>query len=282
MPVTTEPYNQAKIDSIANLLAVNSEQGIPTDFEIFVDTLKVIPRTSNYERFDTYGDFVNAETKSVTIVLFNGQSNRNDKYIFRLKKEDAQEGLNGFDVDHKISEKLTAERKKWEFEQLQEKYDAQGKELKEANQYIDELEDMLEKSKNRKFHLGNVNLGELGSVMLEGFVRRNPQLLAKVPGGEALAGILEEDNADKANGLPLSTIQQEAEVTIRKSTQPAASAEDQHYIDFIRQLKQAFDKEEFVQVMSILEHLSKDKALIDETLSFITDQNTEEDDELSI
>jgi hypothetical protein len=282
MPVTTEPYNQAKIDSIANLLAVNGEQGMPTDFEIFVDTLKVIPRTSNYERFDAYGDFVNADTKSVTIVLFNGQSNRNDKYIFRLKKEEAQEGLNGLDVDHKISEKLTAERKKWEFEQLQEKYNAQGKELKEANQYIEELEDMLEKHKNRKFHLGNVNLGELGSVMLEGFVRRNPQLLAKVPGGEALAGILEEDNADKANGLPLSTIQQEAEVTIRKSTQPAASAEDQHYIDFIRQLKQAFDKEEFVQVMSILEHLSKDKALIDETLSFITDQNTEEDDELSI
>jgi hypothetical protein len=280
MPVTTEPYNQAKIDSIANLLAVNGEQGMPTDFEIFVDTLKVIPRTSNYERFDTYGDFVNADTKSVTIVLFNGQSNRNDKYIFRLKKEEVQEGLNGFDVDHKISEKLTAERKKWEFEQLQEKYNVQGKELKEANQYIDELEDMLEKHKNRKFHLGNVNLGELGSVMLEGFVRRNPQLLAKVPGGEALAGIIEEDNAEKATGLPLPTHQQEAEVTIKKAPHAAVSEEEQYYINFMRQLKQAFDKEEFVQVMTILDHLCKDKALIDETLSFITDQNTEENDEL--
>lgn len=271
MPVTTEAYNQAKIDSIANLLAVNDEQGIPTDYEIYVDTLKVVHRTANPDRFDSYSDFVSADTRSITIVLFNGQSNRNDKYIFRLK-EDANEGLNGLDVDTKISEKLQSERKKWEYQQLQDKYEAQSQELKEANKYIDELEEVLEKYKSRKFHLGNVNLGELGSVMLEGFVRRNPQLLAKVPGAEALAGIIEEDNAERAKGLPLD--QENAEVSIRKASQ---SEEDQYYINFIKQIRQAFDQGEFVQVMTILDLLSKDKTLIEQTIDFINEPNTEDE-----
>ena len=53
-------------------------------------------------------------------------------------------------------------------------------ELSEAEAYIEELEEKDEKAKDKKFRMGDVNIGEFASVMLEGFVRRNPQLLTKL------------------------------------------------------------------------------------------------------
>lgn len=263
MPITTEPFNQTKIDSISNLLAMNEEQGTNIDYEVFVDTLKVIPRTDDATRFESYADFVNADTRSVTIILFNGQSNRNDKYIFRLKEENP-EGLQGMGVDERIHEKLTSERQKWEYEQLEEKNQKLKKQLKESEAYIDELEENLVKLRNRKFHLGNLNLGELGSVMLEGFIRRNPQVLAKLPGGEALAGVIEEDNQSANAGTSENVV----EVASKAPTH------DHPYQDLILQIRQAFNEQDFVFVMQILDALSREPIKIQHVLEYLSNDTT--------
>ena len=274
MPITTEPYSQAKIDSIANLLVVNAEQDTPIDYEVFVDTLKVIPRTDDASRFESYSDFVNADTRSLTIILYNGQSNRNDKYIFRFK-EDKSNGLQGIGVADRINEKLTTERQKWDFEQLETKNQKLKKELKEAGEYIDELEESIVKLRNRKFHLGNINLGELGSVMLEGFIRRNPQIISKLPGGEALAGVIEEDNQRSETITPDSAV----EVT-PKSTSP--TEEELEYIDLLSQIRKAFNEQDFIKIMQILDTLSREPARLAEVLETLQVNKQENDQELNL
>ncbi len=271
MPVTTEKYSQAKIDSIANLLAVNEEQGTSIDYEVFVDTLKVIPRTDSAGRFESYTDFVNADTKSITIILYNGQSNRNDKYIFRLKEEN--NGLQGLGMDERIHEKLSTERQKWEFEQLETKSQKLQKELKEAGEYIDELEETIVKLRNRKFHLGSINLGELGSVMLEGFIRRNPHLLSKLPGGEALAGVIEEDNESLDAEAP------DSEVEVVSKTSPSVTGQEREYIDLLARIRKVFSEQDFIQVMHILDALSQNPALIMEMLDVLQTEHRKNEEE---
>lgn len=271
MPVTTEKYSQAKIDSIANLLAVNEEQGTSIDYEVFVDTLKVIPRTDSAGRFESYTDFVNADTKSITIILYNGQSNRNDKYIFRLKEEN--NGLQGLGMDERIHEKLSTERQKWEFEQLETKSQKLQKELKEAGEYIDELEETIVKLRNRKFHLGSINLGELGSVMLEGFIRRNPHLLSKLPGGEALAGVIEEDNESLDAEAP------DSEVEVVSKTSPSVTGQEREYIDLLARIRKVFSEQDFIQVMHILDALSQNPALIMEMLNVLQTEHRKNEEE---
>ena len=122
--------------------------------------------------------------------------------------------------------------------------------------------------------MGDVNVGEFASVMLEGFVRRNPQLLTKLPGGEALAGVIEQDNADREKALLDKGT--ETEVSFSKksnNTQSALSEEEKSYLDFIKSLKDTFDNEQMNDVMSILDVLSKQPDTIKNTLQFVTNQN---------
>ncbi|MEM6771708.1 MAG: hypothetical protein AAF597_14080 [Bacteroidota bacterium] len=282
MPITTETYNQTKIDSIANLLTLNEQQGTAIDFEVWVDTLKVIPRTDDARRFETYADFVTADTRSVTILLYNGQSNRNDKYIFRLKEEPQSEGLQGIGLDDRIHEKLSSERQKWDFELLENKNQRLKKDLKEAEEYIDQLEESITKLRTRKFHLGNVNLGELGSVMLEGFIRRNPQMLSKLPGGEALAGVIEADNEEGAmvdENRPVAA--PESEVTVSEKATPNLSETDRHYLELLQQVRAAFGEVEFVKVMELLDHLSHHPERIDPILTELNQPEVPQEEPLN-
>ena len=95
----------------------SKEQGEVEDYEIFVDAFKVVKRTNDLARFESYSNFIQPETKAVTIVIYDGTSPRNTKHIFTIK-EDNTNGLSGLDVDTRIEEKLRSEKEKWETELL--------------------------------------------------------------------------------------------------------------------------------------------------------------------
>jgi hypothetical protein len=234
MPFINEKYSEQKIDNLYNFLQNSKEQGEAEDYEIFVDAFKVVKRTNDLARFESYSNFIQPETKTITIVIYDGTSPRNTKHIFTIK-EDNTNGLSGVDVDTRIEEKLRSEKEKWETDLLKKENEKLKTELSEAEAYIEELEDNAEKAKDKKFRMGDVNVGEFASVVLEGFVRRNPQLLTKLPGGEALAGVIEQDNAEREKALLDKS--PEPEVSFKKKTnsnEPAMSEEDKSYLDFIK------------------------------------------------
>jgi hypothetical protein len=273
MPFINEKYSEQKIDNLYQFLQNSKEQGEPEDYEIFVDAFKVVKRTNDLSRFESYSNFIQPETKAVTIVIYDGTSPRNTKHIFAIK-DDSTNGLNGLDVDTRIEEKLRIEKERWETNLLKQENEKLKTDLAEAEAYIEQLEDDADKVKDKKFRMGDVNVGEFASVMLEGFVRRNPQLLTKLPGGEALAGVIEQDNADREKALLDKG--SETEVSFSKksnNTQSALSEEEKSYLDFIKSLKDTFDNEQMNDVMSILDMLSKQPDTIKNTLQFVTNQN---------
>ena len=271
MPFINEKYSEQKIDNLYNYLQNSKEQGESEDYEIFVDAFKVVKRTNDLARFESYSNFIQPETKAVTIVIYDGTSPRNTKHIFTIKEGNTN-GLSGVDVDTRIEEKLRSEKEKWETDLLKKENEKLKTELSEAEAYIEELEDNAEKAKDKKFRIGDVNVGEFASVVLEGFVRRNPQLLTKLPGGEALAGVIEQDNVEREKALLAKS--PEPEVSFKKkssSSEPTMSEEDKSYLDFIKSLKDKFDHEQMTSVMLILDVLAKSPNDIDPTIQYLSD-----------
>ena len=107
-------------------------------------------------------------------------------------------------------------------------------------------------------------MGELASVALEGFVRRNPQLLSKLPGGEALAGIIEQDNLDK-DKKQITPAAAEGEASFQKKTETdeGMSEEQKRYAAFLAQLEQNFNEAQLADVMKVIQKLAEDPAQLD-------------------
>ena len=253
-----EKYEQKKIDNLLQYLRLYHEKGQPIDYEILVDGFKSVRRTSDPDMFTMFENFVTADTRSIEILLFTGSSNNNEKRIFYFGEEQ-REGLSGVDVKNIVDEEV--QRK------LREKdYDALKDENKKLQQHIADLESEVEELEkhNAKLEMKqsplNSFLGDVGSSLVESFIKRNPKLMSAFPGGEALAGLLQSSN-EETNEEPTP----DSEVSFKPKVSSAASLseEDQAAIQFVNQLKSQFSKEEFERVLLILQTLAEDKTKID-------------------
>ena len=273
MPYIEETYSQQKIDNLFQYLQSSKEQGEAEDYEIFVDSFKVVKRTNDVSRFESYANYIQPQTKTLTILIYDGTSPRNTKHVFKLK-EDEKQTLSGLDIDNRITEKLQTEKEKWETELLKKEHETLKADLEQAHNYIDELEEKLELTKDKKFRMGDINVGEFASVVLEGIVRRNPQMLAKLPGGEALAGVFIEDNEEKQkllNAAPEAEPKVSFKMKGEENTENALSEEDKASLGFIKQLNEVFNREQMTNVMLILDVLAKTPDDIEKTIQFLSD-----------
>jgi hypothetical protein len=269
MSVTIENYDQLKIDKIKLHLQSQAEKGNPRFYEIFVDNLKAVQKTNDVAEFDSYEDYMTEDTDKIRILIYSSSatSPRNDQYTYRMKKvaENKNEALpptlNGLEIEARIEEKLQGHRERWEHEQLRKELEQTKKQLEEAESYSDKLEAELLQFRSKKMHFGNVNLGELASVVVEGFVRRNPQILAKIPGAEGLAGVIEQDNKDKANAAQNPSA--ESTASFKKAEDETAEVlteEERGYLQFMKGIAENFDQQEITILTQIIIKLEEDTA----------------------
>jgi hypothetical protein len=274
MPSIYETYSRQKIDTLYQYLQNSKEQGEPEDYEIFVDAFKVVKRTQDLNRFESYSDYIQPETKEVTLVIYDGTSPRNTKHIFKLKEDADKQALSGLEIDNRINERIKAEKEKWETDLLRKENEELKQDLADADEEIEKLEAQLEQSKgNKGFSMGNVNVGEFASIMLEGMIRRNPQMLAKLPGGEALAGVIIQDNEEKEKLLTKAP-EAEPEVTFSKgvgNTSTTLTEEEKAGVEFLKHASTKFSREQMTQVMLILDVLSQKPEDIEKTVQFLSD-----------
>lgn len=269
MPIITDKYDSAKIERLRHYIITNADKGNPRDYEIFVDSLKVVSRTNNPIEFDSFEDFVTEDSQKIRILIYNSaNSPRNDQHVFMMREPEGKP-MNGVDINNTIDEKLKAARGEWETELLKSDHEKLKKELEEAEDYIEKLEAELQVEKSKKNKIGDIHIGEITSMVLEGFARRNPQILAKyVPGGETLAGILTEDNKEKER-LALAPAQ-ETEASFKAKVSDSGLTEDEKsYLSFMKQLEGKFDSDEMTSLMQIIETLSKDTSLIKPVIELI-------------
>lgn len=261
-----EKYEQAKIDKLVQYLRLYHQKGQPVDYEILVDGFKAVRRTSDPDMFSMFENFVTADTRSIEVLLFTGSSNNNEKRIFYFGEE-PKEGLSGVEVKSMVDEEVRRKLRDKEFEALKEENYNLKRNIADLESEVDELEKHNARLEMKQSPLNNF-LGDIGSNLVESFIKRNPKLMSTIPGGEALAGLLQQDYADD-NGQP----NPESEVSFKAKSDNSRSAtlteENVSAIQFVNQLKSQFSKEEFDKILLILQTLSDDKSKIDLILNHL-------------
>jgi hypothetical protein len=287
MAIVNQKYNAAKINLLHQVLQSDAEDGRPREYDIVVDDLKVVRRTTDPDKFFLHEDFINGETKTVIITIYEGTSKRNTRYFFALKDGEEQEKGTLSGLENVMNEKLVQQRRAWEHEQLQKELAELKEELDEQETYIEKLEAMLQEEKSKKVSLKD-SWGDVVSVALEGVVRRNSHLLAGIPMiGQGLAGAVEEDNKRlEDNYLNFPKAIDERAVTFTKvageegasfKLKEAVSAEDQQTLDYFNSLRQAFTENELLHVLDIIAILSNDKDSISSVLELLQDEEREDE-----
>lgn len=261
--ISKQKYDPAKIEKLAGYLRIYYEKGQPIDYEILIDGLKAVRRTNDPEMFSTFESFIEADSKGMEILFYNGSSNVHEKRIFFFDDEKKEAGLSGIEVQHLIQEGVDKSKKDQQYEQLLKEKSELERKVTELEKEIDELEKEKEAIEASQSPLKGI-LGELGSSFVESFIRRNPKIITGIPGGEALAGLLEKEGDKKDQQT------NESEVNFKPKTESTSlSEEDQAALSFVHQLKQQFDKAEFDQVLIILQALADDKKKIEAVVKHV-------------
>ncbi len=282
MAIVKEKYTAQKINLLFQLLQSDYEDGRPREYDICVDDLKVVRRTTDPEKFFAHEDFINEETNYITVTLYEGTSKRNTRYVYNMKDGEVEKaGLSG--IEQTVNDKINAQRKQWDFEQLQKENEDLKGELEEQNEYIEKLETMLEEEKSKKASIKD-NWSEVFSLALEGMVRRNTHLLNGIPLiGQGLAGVVEQDNKrieDKVENTDSKV--EERHVTfqkVHKDEGALSNEEEKKLVAYYKKLQQTFTKEELTTIVQIIGLFSMEKENIQTVYEMLTEEAEKEESE---
>ncbi|GAA4746366.1 hypothetical protein [Flavisolibacter ginsenosidimutans] len=291
--ITQEKYDLVKIERLKHYLESAAEKGRPKFYEVFVDNLKAVDKTSDPEAFDEYLVYMGEDTRLVKVLIYTSTEScpRNDKFLFTVtssekEREEKRRGeLSGIEVEEKIHAVVQQEREKMNTELLRKELQETKEDLEEAESYIEELEKKLVEARNTKA-VQKESLGEVVSLALESIVRRNTHLLSGIPMiGQGLAGVVEQDNkrleetalhspeAIKERNVTFTKLSPE-ESASSKSKPPSVSTEDQQTLAYFNSLRQTFTESELLQVLDIIALLSEDK----DNIASVVDLLQREDD----
>ncbi len=254
--VRNEIYEPKRLDAIyQNLLALQGN-GRPQDYEIRVDDFPVVGKNNDPSRFMSYADFINADTRYVSVLLYksNGQS---DKFFFHLQQGNFQktDQLKGFDTPKQnlVSEGDIKDqvRKELKYEELLKENAALKKENEEYETIFRQMEDKIETiQKNRDITVEGAIGWFLSGVMKSDFVKE------KFPGAD-LSGFNQSENKEETSSFKrkgennIQDVSSEDETT--EFNNNSISSEDRGYILFIRDIRSRIGDVELSNVMHLLD-----------------------------
>jgi len=178
MAFIKEPYSESRVEMISEFLKKEASIGNSKDYEIKIDELKVVSRNNNPDRFYEYEEFVMPESRNITIIIHD-KSHTSTKYILLLQQEVPNgEELSG--IEKNLHIKMQHEKSKWAYNQLQRDYTNLKQQLKECEDYCNQLKDKnheleVEKSKSSG-KLTETVLGLAGT-----YFANNPDALGRIP-----------------------------------------------------------------------------------------------------
>lgn len=266
MPLIEEKFDQHKIDSLKRYLQRETEKGRPKDFEIIVDGFKVVSRTENAEEFEDYEAEIKPSTRNISILVFDGPgTNRNTRYSFSLQGEpsarSSQAGNGLGEIDQVIAQKLEEREREHEFSRLREQLAATKAQLTESEEYADSLQKRIKEMEEKRY-VQAVSIGEVASVVLKTLVKQHA---TRIPGGQALAGLLGADMPEEMPAVALPA--PEGAASFEK--QPASNPMDEltrNRLSLIEQMQERFNEQQMIAVFSILDSLAAAPDKIDPIL----------------
>lgn len=273
MPVVTDQYDQLKIDKLKHYLEAQAAKGLPVAYEIFVDNLRVVSKTDDPKEFDSYEYYMNEDTEKVRILIYSfGLSPRNDQYCFMVQKTIGGKSLNGVQgMEAIMEEKLAAREREYEMNRLREELQTVREELAETEAYADKLEKDIQNLKENKFKLGSMDLPAFVGEVVGSWVKKNPQVLARLPiAGEALAGLVQSDGASNSQ---LITTGNESNASFQKEITNGVSEEERRDLIYLQGVKEKLTEEQREGYNLVLHAMIQEPQLIAIILDLITTKN---------
>ena len=163
----TNPYNDVKLAQFKMWLHDMADKNEGKYFEVYVDDVKIVPRTNKIDAIDDHKVYLDERTDTIKVFTYNTEnSNRYEQFTFFIEKKKVTDnstqtivqtaqpqGLSGLELENKINERLNQslmqERERWQTDLLKRDFDACKKQLADAEEYIGDLEDQLNKFKGK-------------------------------------------------------------------------------------------------------------------------------------
>lgn len=249
MKEKTYTYESSRIESIRMSLQNALRKGNPTYYDIWVDEVKVVERTTDLNEFNRYEEFIYPDTQRITINVFTPSTTSPHiayRYHFNFGEEEKTESIKGFslgEIQSQINERVSIERERWDCDQVKKDLTATKEKLSEAEEYIGKLQDIIEDTKTKLTEAKG--MGEIASAIKDLAL---PHLLGKKAEDKSLSG----------NDKP----QEEASFKMKSSEDAAQSEEDKFFLDLGRNMKASFNEEEFNLVLSVIREFVRDKSNI--------------------
>lgn len=127
-------YSPANIKMIHDNLVNMHNQGKARDFEIKIDDLTVVQRTSDFKKFYLFQKSLTPQSNEVSFILYMGNSRRYDKYLLILNSNSGVVSKDEF--QKKLSQALESQKHQMEFEKLKEKTKSQKKTIAELRSKV--------------------------------------------------------------------------------------------------------------------------------------------------
>lgn len=294
MPIQFDTFDQQKIDRLKNHLESQAKKGYPKFYEIFVDSLKAVPKTDEPSEFEDYENYMTANTYQVKVVIYNsGNSPRNDQYVFSLNAKNPKEaldiGLDGvplqmltknelLDLKHKRDNYLAESR---QIKELREELGGLEKELEDREEYISVLEKAIEQAKANGNKIGGVDIGQIVGSGLDYLLKTNAKALSEVPALGSIVSLFAPtpENTTQTHPEPVETTQATfSKKTIQNDDQTSPedlTEEEKQLLILFKNIRKNFEEQEFFDLLEVIDRLTVAKEQLPKVLNVLKSKHAE-------
>lgn len=292
MPIQFDTFDQQKIDRLKNHLESQAKKGYPKYYEIFVDSLKAVPKTDEPEEFEDYENYMTVNTYQVKVVIYNsGNSPRNDQYVFSLNAKNSKEALDiGLDgvplqmltkadmIDLKVKrDNYLAESR--QIKELRDEIDGLEKELESREEYITILENAIERAKANGNKIGGIDIGQVLGSGVGYLLKNNAKSLSEIPGLGGIVNMFTQtpDSAKLTDPTPPEQTQASFSKKATGGDEEAPpvnlTEEEKQLLILFKNIRKNLEEEEFFDLLEVIDRLSINKEHLPKVLSILKSNN---------
>ena len=271
-----ENYVPDKLEVIFRRIEIASKANQGLDYEMLLDNLKVVPRTSDPEKFNSFSEFITQDSECLTVYVYYGASKQYDTYFFHFKGIPVHKAKSPYSSSNpEVVEWEKQQRDKILKELYHERLEKENKELRlklqESEEKYSTQEQYWEKIRSGKLD----SYGEIGSAIVVKLLN-NPNIQKMIPGGDILNGILQptqnpaistSQNAPENETASFSRAEETEEKNIRADTN--LSEEDLNYLQFLRDVSEHLDEQQLEVIMDIIRQLTLNPVVLKSTSKHI-------------
>lgn len=266
--IAHENYSPERLERIGLSIENAAKAGQPTEYEILIDGMKVIPRTSDPATFNTFSEFVNQSSECLVVYLFYGASRQHDKFFFYFK------GIPGQKQSPHVLSDTDAEWNKAQKDRVLKEihYEKLIEENRKLSDRLEDLEEDLQKKEAywEKIRKGQaISFGEIASSGLVSLLNR-PEIKKVLPG---LSGIIDLFSPKNASYVEKEVKPEEEATFSRKSEgskanetpQPELDEETLGFLQLLKDLATLLKPNELEYMKDIIRTLALNPAALKST-----------------